>query len=244
MNAPELPTEAGLRLWQERLGLADLDSELVRQAFVHRSYAYEHGEVPDNERLEFLGDAVVGLVICEHLYARYPAWREGELTRRKSSLVSRHTLASIAARLDLGPLLALGRGEEATGGRERASVLGNALEALIGCLYLQQGYAAVKRFILRIWEPELQALQSPQADAKSALQERIQAALRRRPEYVVLSEQGPDHAKRFTVRATLDGRVLGEGTGATKKEAEQRAAREALKRAFPGEPEWYTMEEK
>ncbi|HHW13432.1 MAG TPA: ribonuclease III [Firmicutes bacterium] len=226
--------------WRRETGLVDVDPDLLQQAFVHRSYTHERGGEPDNERLEFLGDAVLGLVVCEELYRRHPDWREGELTRRKALLVSRRTMAGLAARLGLGPLLQLGRGEEETGGRQRPSVLGNALEALIGCLYLHGGYERAKRFILAVWEGELEALKGAAADPKSALQEKTQALWRQRPVYTVLREEGPDHAKRFVVRAALDGRVLGEGSGTTKKEAEQAAARQALERlALHAEPHLY-----
>lgn len=220
-----------LEEWRRRAGLAGVDLQLLRQAFVHRSYAHERGLGPDNERLEFLGDAVLGLVVSEHLYRENPCWREGELTRRKSALVSRRILSEIAARLGMGPLLQLGHGEEATGGRERASVLGNALEALIACLYLGVGYERARDFILSVWQPELSALGEPGGpDAKSALQEETQALCRQRPCYLLAAAEGPDHAKRFVVRVTLEGVELGEGAGATKKEAEQAAARQALER--------------
>lgn len=226
----------GIREWQARVGLADVDPELLRQAFVHRSYAHERGEGPDNERLEFLGDAALGLIICEYLYERHPDWREGQLTKQKSALVSRRTMAAIAARLGLGAQLWLGHGEEATGGRERASVLGNALEALIGCLYLSGGYARAKEFVLAAWRPELAAKEGERGvgDAKSALQERTQALCRQRPAYRLVAAEGPDHARRFSVQVVLGQAVLGEGSGATKKEAEQMAARQALQRLSNG----------
>jgi ribonuclease-3 len=208
-----------------------VETTLLRQAFVHRSYAHERGEGPDNERLEFLGDAVLGLVIGEELFRRHPDWNEGELSRAKAALISRCTLAAIAARLGVGPLLHLGRGEEATGGRSRASVLGNALEAVVGCLYLDGGYERAETFVRRVWEPELEAREAARrADAKTELQERAQALVRRRPAYVLVRAEGPDHAKRFVVQAVLEGQAIGEGSGATKKEAEQTAAREALSR--------------
>lgn len=235
---PEALPGHGLKEWQASAGVADVDPALLRQAFVHRSYAHERGQGPDNERLEFLGDAVLGLVICEHLYHQHPDWREGDLTRRKSSLVSRRTMAGIASRLGIGRQLQLGHGEETSGGRERASVLGNALEALIGCLYLSGGYRRAKDFILKTWGPELSAEggQKGATDAKSALQEATQALCRRRPDYRLVAAEGPDHAKHFVVRVVLADTVLGEGRGATKKEAEQMAAREALARLAAGAP--------
>lgn len=230
MSAEREPSER-LEDWRRRAGLAGVDLQSLRQAFVHRSYAHERGLGPDNERLEFLGDAVLGLVITEHLFRQNPTWHEGELTRRKSALVSRRTLAGIAARLELGQFLKLGHGEEATGGRQRASVLGNALEAVIACLYLDGGYQRAADFILTTWEPELAALgQNGTPDAKSALQEETQALCRQLPCYLLTAAEGPDHAKRFVVRVTLDGLELGEGSGATKKEAEQVAAEQALDR--------------
>jgi ribonuclease-3 len=207
------------------------------QAFVHRSYVHEHGEGPDNERLEFLGDAVVGLAIGQYLYARFPDLPEGELTRLKSSLVSRRTLSAIGRRLGMGELLLLGRGEEASGGRERLSVVGNALEALVGCVYLEAGLAAAQEFILAAWGPELkEAGRGGGADPKSALQERTQGEWKRRPSYRLVGVEGPDHAHRFVVEVYLGEQLLGRGDGATKKAAEQEAASEALRRLEAGAP--------
>ncbi|MGE5507917.1 MAG: ribonuclease III [Chitinophagales bacterium] len=222
--------EAELDKWPARALLPALPASLLSQAFVHRSYVHDHGEGPDNERLEFLGDAVVGLVISEHLYANYPDLPEGALSRLKSALVSRRTLAAIGRRLGLRDLLLLGRGEEASGVRERLSLVGNALEALVGCVYLSAGREAAREFILAAWKPELEdAGRGSQVDPKSALQERTQGRWKTRPSYRLAGVEGPDHARRFLSEVYLGEKLLGRGEGPTKKAAEQEAAAEGLR---------------
>lgn len=228
--------------------------ELLSHALTHRSQAYElameltgkpdkpeDGERMDNERLEFLGDAVLGLVVAEALFLSHADWQEGELTRIRAQLVSRRHMAEVALAIGLGQHLRLGRGEERSGGRRKAAILANAMEAVLAALYLDAGLTAVRRFaqrhILGAAEDDLaRALQSGAAlgDHKSALQEYLQGTRTGVPVYVVESESGPDHRKRFDVVVrlrTADGEVgdaLANGTGSTKKKAEQEAARRAL----------------
>jgi len=242
--------------------------ELLTWALTHRSLAYEtHPETPldpasDNEQLEFVGDAVLGLAVAESLFRRFPASREGELTRLRASLVSRHHLSHVASRIGLGDLLLLGRGEEQSGGRKKPALLANALEAVIAALYLDGGLNTARAFIERhIIEPALPdlhlALQSGDTfsgaigDHKSALQEHLQASGSGQPHYVLTAQSGPDHQKRFRVEVRVgDGlggsRALAESEGNTKKQAQQEAARIAFERLLAeehsGEPSEAGME--
>ena len=229
------------------------DPSLLEWALTHRSLPYEHaaGEAvadprADNEQLEFLGDAVLGLVTTGLLLRRFPASREGELTRLRASLVSRRHLAGVAARLDLGAHLRLGRGEERTGGRRKPALLSNALEAVLGAIYLDaqavgaDPLAAVTAVIAReVVDPAMPDLHSAIAtggvigDHKSALQEHLQATGAGQPRYVVAEESGPDHQKRFRIEVHApagagEGRLLASAEASTKKEAQQEAARLAL----------------
>ncbi|MDI3281413.1 MAG: ribonuclease III [Bacillota bacterium] len=214
------------------LGADGLDLALLQEATTHSSYANERpGEgLSHNERLEFLGDAVLGLIIAEHLFKALPGRAEGRLAKLKARLVSEPVLARLAGRLALGSYLLLGRGEELTGGRKRVSILADALEAVIGACYLSLGWEETRRLVLAWWEEELTGLASGEEvlDAKSALQELTQAEWRERPEYRVIGEEGPDHQKKFCVEVWLGERSLGRGEGRTKKAAEQAAARVAL----------------
>jgi ribonuclease-3 len=226
--------------------------ELLRWALTHRSLAYETNAEEqlnpsaDNEQLEFVGDAVLGLVVAESLFRRFPESREGELTRLRASLVSRRHLGAVAARMDIGALLRLGRGEEQSGGRQKPALLANALEAVIAALYLDGGLEAARKFIeARIIEPALPELHlalragdtfsGAIGDHKSALQEHLQAAGAGQPQYVLTAQTGPDHQKRFRVEVRVaDGaggsRALAESEGTTKKQAQQEAARVAFER--------------
>lgn len=218
--------------WLQRLGAEGLDPRSVEQALTHRSFVYEKGLSAvrsDNERLEFLGDAVIGLIVAEHLYRVHPTRPEGELTRLKSRLVSRSTMGRIAHELGFGDQVVLGRGEVKGGGRERLSILGNALEALTGCVYLSRGLEATRAFVERIWHEEFRSVDSSTAiDPKSELQEMIQASQQDRPTYQIVHEEGPDHDKKFVSRVSSGGIVLGQGSGRSKREAEQAAAAKAL----------------
>jgi ribonuclease-3 len=226
------------------------DSTLLTLALTHSSLAYESNpeRTPepgsDNEQLEFIGDAVLGLVVAEALYRRFPASREGELTRLRASLVSSRNLAQVAMRLELGPMLRLGRGEENSGGQRKPALLANALEAVIAAMYLDGGLAPAQDFIHRhIIEPAeegmIQVVHSSEpfsnavGDYKSALQERLQASGAGQPKYLLTDQSGPDHRKSFRIEVRVvdaDGgsTKLAEAEGTTKKQAQQEAARQAL----------------
>jgi ribonuclease-3 len=206
----------------------DLDPELFVLALTHRSYAYEHGGLPTNERLEFLGDSVLGVVITDALYHAHPDLPEGQLAKLRASIVNMHALAGVGSQLGLGALLRLGRGEELTGGREKPSIVADAVEALLGAIYLQHGIEITRRVILSIFDGLLTSAPRLGAglDWKTSLQELSAAQGAGVPEYEI-TEEGPDHAKTFTATAVVGGSALGSGTGHTKKEAEQQAAAEA-----------------
>ncbi|WP_338599431.1 ribonuclease III [Saccharopolyspora sp. SCSIO 74807] len=209
----------------------ELDAELLTLALTHRSYAYENGGLPPNERLEFLGDAVLGLVITDRLYREHPDLPEGQLAKLRASLVNMNALAGVARGLGdggLGEYLLLGRGEELTGGRDKASILADGLEAVLGAVYLQHGIDVARGMIYKLFEPLLN--EAPQRGAgldwKTSLQELTAATGRGVPEYRV-EEHGPDHRKEFNAFVSVAGDTLGEGDGRTKKEAEQKAAQAA-----------------
>jgi len=203
--------------------------ELLRQALTHKSAQQEVG-LPSNERLEFLGDAVLGATIAAHLYLSHPELAEGELTKLKAVAVSESVLAQVARELDLGRYLTMARGEEQSGGRSRASILADALEAVFGAIYLDRGMAVARRVILKLLEERLQAIERAEheLDYKTLLQERIQGVHRVPPTYRVVSQSGPDHDRTFVAEVRAEGEVLGRGAGKSKKQAEQAAAREAL----------------
>jgi ribonuclease-3 len=216
---------------QKNLGISFRQESLLEQSFVHSSYSNENPEFawPSNERLEFLGDAVLNFIATEKLYKEFPKLPEGELTEIRSSLVCRDTLADLASSLKLGDWLLLGRGEEANGGRAKTSNLANALEALIGALYLDQGLAKSRRFILRQLKPELEKIKAGKTNPnyKALVQELIQGQKRPTPVYRLVEATGPDHSKQFTAELLVDGEALGRGTGKSKKVAESQAARAA-----------------
>ncbi|GIU92389.1 MAG: ribonuclease 3 [Acidimicrobiia bacterium] len=211
-----------------RLGHPFERAELLRAALVHRSYAAENPGESDNERLEFLGDAVLQLVVTELLYSAYPDLTEGEMAKVRAASVNRSELARVARTLGLGDHLLVGAGEEATGGRDKDSILADTMEAVIAAIYLDGGISAARRFIVEHWEPIVaEKAEAPGArDYKTRYQEYL-AARGKKPTYRVVGE-GPDHAKRFTATVSVDGVVTGTGEGRSKKEAEQEAARKAL----------------
>ena len=220
---------------EEKLGLRFRDKGLLDLAMVHPSLLNElppaQQAAGSYERLEFLGDAVLGLAVTLQLFTECPQLPEGELTKLRSSLVSGTTLANVASRLELGQYLKLGRGEEATGGRDRASNLEAALEALVGALFLDQGFDPAREFVVRVLEEEIGGLLADGVpdDPKSRLQEVAQGMGETPPSYRLIQEGGPDHSKSFQVEAVLGGRVIGRGRGKRKLEAEREAAREALR---------------
>lgn len=225
--------QAALR-FEAETGLMFGDKTLLQRALTHRSYINETREFlqADNERLEFLGDAVLDFVIGEYLYNRFPEMREGSLTNLRATLVRQETLAGFARELQLGHHLLMGRGEAETGGRERPAILCASFEALIGALYLDQDVQAVKTFLFPMVEPVLPQLVSwaEAKDAKSRLQEWSQSELQATPRYVTVAEEGPDHAKVFTVKVLIDDLTYGVGHGKSKQKASQKAAADALAR--------------
>jgi len=225
---------ADLAVLQQILGVSFKDPSLLEQALVHSSYVNENpgSALTSNERLEFLGDAVLGLVIAEKLYHDLPSFTEGEMTKLRATLVCRDTLAQAARAIGLGDYLYLGKGEEASSGRHKPVNLAGALEAVIAAIYLDQGAATAKDFILRLFNKELQKVVSQGAEVnyKSQLQELIQAREQQTPAYHVIEATGPDHDRRFTVEVRVGDTVLGRGSGRSKKEAETEAARSALER--------------
>jgi len=214
------------------IGLELRDPEVLGRALVHSSYLHEHPDaVPGhNERLEFLGDSVVNLVISEAVYVRHPLDDEGLLSTRRAVIVSTTGLARLAHRIDLGRYLLLGEGEAARGGRRRPSLLASAFEAVCGALYLDLGYLAARDWILALATPELEADATPVSlkSPKSRLQEYTQRRTGGRPTYRLLDASGPDHEKTFRVEVVVDGRVLGTGHGPSRRIAETAAAAEAL----------------
>jgi ribonuclease-3 len=218
---------------QERLGRPFRDEQLLLLALTHPSLAHENGEpTPHNQRLEFLGDAVLQLVLTEKLYARFPESDEGQLSKSRAKLVNGETLAELARTLGLGQHLILSRGEELNGGRDRASTLADALEALLGAIYLDAGLEAAREFILREFEPALSELDTlPGIDnPKGELQEFLQARSAAPPEYVIVSATGPDHDRVFECTVQHGGNELARGSGKSKKAAESEAAQAALKK--------------
>jgi len=213
---------------EEQLDYRFSDPERLDEALVHRSWAHEQGTIDHNERLEFLGDAVLGLVAASWLYARHPEQPEGELARRKAWLVAAPTLAREARRLGLGERLRLGVGEERSGGREKASILADALEAVYGAIWLDGGPEAARRVIERYLEEAERAGEPTGGDPKTVLQEIVQGRGWPLPVYSIVEEAGPDHDKRFVCEVALCGAAAGRGDGRTKKEAQQRAAAAAL----------------
>jgi len=258
---------------QQRIGYSLQRPDLLQRALTHSSLAYEQAaegltmpDSADNEQLEFLGDAVVGLIVADSLYRRYPELREGELTRLRAALVSRQHLVEVAGKLQVGDALFLGKGEERSGGRKKSAILADCVEAVIGAIYLDGGLDAARVFVGRwVFEPYVGELREAIegggtiGDHKSALQEFLQARKAGQPQYVVKGESGPDHRKRFLVEVRIGSgspkagenteklRILARGSGTTKKHAEQEAARRAyhklLKESSAGEAEYPVTEE-
>ncbi|PIE56861.1 MAG: ribonuclease III [Desulfobulbus propionicus] len=216
---------------QERIGYRFTDLKLLQRALIHSSFAFERLEnVCHNETQEFLGDAVLDLTVGYILFTRFPELREGKLTRIRSALVSENGLARQARGIALGRYLLLGKGEEAGGGREKSSILSCAYEALVGGLFLDGGYDIALEFVRRFFEPMIDASRERliAADAKSALQELLQELYNEAPRYTLVGEEGPAHARVFTVEVVFRDREMGRGRAASKKEAEQQAAAAAL----------------
>ena len=202
-----------------------IDESLLLRALMHRSYAYENGGLPNNERLEFLGDSVLGLVVTDSLYAVHPDLAEGQLAKLRAAVVNMRALADVARTLSLGDYIFLGNGEESTGGRDKASILADTMEAVIGTVYLSAGLPAATTFVHHLLDPLMASSASLGAglDWKTSLQELTAAGSLGVPEYHV-TEEGPDHKKTFHAESVVGSELMGSGTGHSKKEAEQKAA--------------------
>jgi ribonuclease III len=210
---------------QSALGVTLADPSLLVLALSHRSYAFEAGGIPTNERLEFLGDAVLGVIVTDWIYHRFPDAAEGRLAKLRAAAVNASSLAAVARRLDIGAHVLLGRGEEQSGGRDKDSILADTFEAVVGAIYLDAGMAVARAFVEGLFADLLDdlALRRESLDYKTSLQELTAAELSQLPSYQV-TDAGPDHEKWFTAEVTVDGEVLGSGEGRSKKEAEQMAA--------------------
>jgi ribonuclease III len=223
---------------QRVLGYAFREPVVLYQALIHRSYAHENPQFQqsDNETLEFLGDAVLGLAVSHLLLERFPHLNEGDLSRLRSSIVNERELAKLASSLNLGDHLMLGKGEELTGGRQKPSLLADTLEAVLAAVYLDGGLETAIGVVRRLFSDYLKSerdedpLKAWDRDFKTQLQEITQARLKLTPAYVLEMEEGPDHDKRFCVSVTLEGQILARGSGKSKKEAQQEAARQALEK--------------
>ena len=213
---------------EDRLGYTFSDPGFLRLALTHRSVSSENPARNDNERLEFLGDAVLQLVITDHLFSEFPQLAEGKMAKVRAAVVSRATLADVARSIDLGEFIELASAEERTGGRAKDSILADALEAIIGGVFLDGGLGEASQMIHRLWGDRVaeRAKRPGVKDYKTRLQE-VLAKKGLRPDYLTEGE-GPDHARTFTARVSIEGKEVGEGLGRSKKEAEQRAARQAL----------------
>lgn len=218
----------------DKLGIVGTyDTDLLTQAFVHRSYLNEHSDFPlaSNERLEFLGDSVLSVIVSEHLYKTYANEPEGYLTAIRSAVVSKSSLARLAKDLELGTYLLLAHGEEEGGGRENPSLLADTLEALIGALHLSAGFEQTQRIVQHLFVPKIQQVVASgrYQDYKSMLQVHVQNRELSSPQYRVLSTQGPDHARHFQVGVYVNGNLVGRGTGRNKQSASQKAAKMGLR---------------
>lgn len=238
-----------LKQLEARLGLEFNDYSLLTRAVTHRSYLNENAEqsLEDNERLEFLGDAVLDFIVGAYLYHRYPEMKEGELTMLRAALVRTETLAEFAREWSLGDNLRLGYGEAESGGRERPAILCGAFEAIIGAIFLDKGLTAVEMLVHSLIDPALEEIlaEATHRDAKSGFQIWAQGRYNITPHYEVISAEGPDHAKIFTVAVMLDEEVWGQGTGRSKQNAAQEAAAAALEKTdtIPDEDDLETADE-
>jgi ribonuclease III len=219
---------------ESQLGYTFSDVSLLRRALTHSSHANEQNASDgDNEQLEFLGDAVLGFLVSDFLFRAHPTLTEGQLSKLKGFFVSAANLVKYAERIDLGSHLQLGKGEEKTGGRTKQALLVDAFEAVLGAIYLDGGIEQVRRVMQSFFEPQIGDVEQSERqlpDFKTGLQEQLQARHLGRADYIVTSEEGPDHQKLFTVEVVIDGASIARGVGLTKKAAEQAAARQALER--------------
>lgn len=214
------------------------NKSILNRALTHRSYANEAGaHIIDNERLEYLGDSVLALVVNEYLFKRFEDYLEGDLAKIKSAVVSEKTLFKVANEINLGGFILMGKGEEQSGGRERSSILANTLEAVIGAIYLDSGLKESKKFILSLIKKDIEIINnlSYDRDPKTTLQEYVQKKYKDKPLYEVINERGPDHLKEFFVRLVINGRDVSIGRGTSKRKAEMDAAKQALEIIHKGD---------
>ncbi|MFW6238000.1 MAG: ribonuclease III [Halanaerobiales bacterium] len=217
---------------ENELNIGFTDRELLHRALIHKSYVNENPEegIENNERLEFLGDSVLNLTISSYIFRKFLEYPEGKLAKMRAILVSAPVLARKARKFNLGEYVLMGRGEEMTGGRERDSILADAMEAVFGAIYLDKGIEEISDFIINIFSEDIEMVSSEEyiRDYKTHLQEITQEQSTRRPQYEVVEEKGPDHNKTFVVEVSFAGKVLGRGTASSIKEAEQKAAKKAF----------------
>ena len=220
---------------EEAIGYRFRNITLLQNALTHSSYANErwHDSLKSNERLEFLGDSILGMVVAEYLYKNFPDRPEGELTRMRADMVCEASLAAIADKIDLGTHLLLGHGEERFGGRTRASILADAVESVIAACFLDGGMAAARDFIQRFVLTDVPVKRLHNVDYKTTLQELVQRKKDQVLSYTLTGESGPDHDKQFCVAVSLNGKTVGEGSGSSKKRAEQAAAQKAIEALYP-----------
>lgn len=217
--------------FEKNIGVEFRSKLLLETALTHRSYLNEHRSVQEhNERLEFLGDAVLELIVSDFLYTKYPQRAEGELTSFRSALVKTDSLAQTARNLEIGKYIRLSKGEEDSGGREKDYLLANAFEAVLGAIYLDKGYDTCKTFISRTLIPKIEEIVEYRLDIdnKTKIQELAQSVHKTTPTYEVVKEEGPDHDKIFTVVVKLENKIVGQGTGSSKQKAEEQAAKEGI----------------
>ena len=221
---------------EKAIGYQFRNISLLQNALTHSSYANErwHNSLLSNERLEFLGDSVLGMLVADYLYRTFPDRPEGELTRMRADMVCEHTLATAANRIGLGEHLLLGHGEEQGGGRSRESILADAMESVIAACFLDGGLEAALKIVKQFILVEVPVKKLHNADYKTALQELVQQKKNQVLSYAMVGQSGPDHDKKFDVEVSLNGRVVGKGTGSSKKRAEQAAAKDAMEHLFPG----------
>ena len=225
---------------QKTLRVKFRNKNLLQRAMTHRSYINESGSgAKDNERLEYLGDSVLGLIVNEYLFRHFEDFREGKLAKIKSAVVSEVSLAKLARTLGISQYILMGKGEEHSGGRERSSILANTLEAIIGAIFLDSGLKACRTFIVSLIRDDIENINNLTylRDPKTSLQEYVQKKYKERPVYEVIEERGPDHKKEFTVRLVIHGREIITGAGPSKRAAEMNAARESLKKIEDGDIE-------
>jgi len=214
------------------------NKSLLNRALTHRSFVNESGSVDDdNERLEYLGDSVLGLVVNEYLFKHFEEYPEGNLAKIKSAVVSEETLAKVAKAMNLGSFIFMGKGEEQSGGRQRSSILANTLEAVIGAVYLDSGLKESRKFVLSLLKKDIERIDNLTylRDPKTTLQEYVQKKYKNRPIYEVVDELGPDHEKEFIVKLIINGKTITSGRGSSKRKAEMNVARDILKKINEGE---------